>query len=191
MGCDIHLYIEYKEKDQTRWGNFGGYINPGRNYWMFGAMAGVRATHINGFEPKGIPNDLGSSSSSDYWKFIIEDESDDSEYASINQAQRWRESGCSRIYEPDKPLLHNRVSDPDAHSESWLTSEEYETAIGLYLKAEGYQFEGKLLNSPDGIIKHAENDIIKSISEYWAILAAMKCFEAQGFETRIVFWFDN
>ena len=45
MGCDIHLYIEYKNKKvafdgyKDNWHSFGQRINPGRNYAMFALMA--------------------------------------------------------------------------------------------------------------------------------------------------------
>ena len=45
MGCDIHLYIEYKNKKvafdgyKDSWHSFGKQINPGRNYAMFALMA--------------------------------------------------------------------------------------------------------------------------------------------------------
>lgn len=44
MGCDIHAYVEYKKADNNGdWISFGGRINPGRNYSLFGRMAeGVR-----------------------------------------------------------------------------------------------------------------------------------------------------
>ena len=48
MGCDIHLYIEYKNKMvefdgyKYSWHDFGKCINPGRNYVLFALMAGVR-----------------------------------------------------------------------------------------------------------------------------------------------------
>jgi hypothetical protein len=42
MGCDIHAYVESKKPDSKTWWGFGGRINPGRNYRMFGKLAGVR-----------------------------------------------------------------------------------------------------------------------------------------------------
>ena len=59
MGCDIHLAIEYSyfnDRDGTPyWVGFGGRINPGRDYLMFNAMAGVRGDSITQFEPRGKP----------------------------------------------------------------------------------------------------------------------------------------
>lgn len=57
----------------------------------------------------------------------------------------------------------NWVTNPDWHSGSWCDSKEIESV----LKDE----------------KYAE--------QYFAVLAAMKSFEQQGYESRLVFWFDN
>lgn len=54
------------------------------------------------------------------------------------------------------------VSHPDWHSHSWLTPDEFEQAI----------FES-------------------SEAQYRAILAAMRSFERDGHQSRLVFWFDN
>lgn len=55
------------------------------------------------------------------------------------------------------------VSHPDWHTHSWLTSKEFEQAIKSDFDA----------------------------PEYTAILAAMRSFESGGYESRLVFWFDN
>ena len=47
MGCDIHLYVEYRAKDRAanpdpfmrRFSSFGSRINPGRIYEVFAAIA--------------------------------------------------------------------------------------------------------------------------------------------------------
>lgn len=54
------------------------------------------------------------------------------------------------------------VSHPDWHSHSWLKPDEFERAIAGF-------------DEP----------------EYQAVLAAMRSFESQGYESRLVFWFDN
>ena len=59
MGCDIDLFLEYKNPITDEWMPFGyGYFIP-RNYEMFAKMAGVRD---NGqetiFQPKGFPENI-------------------------------------------------------------------------------------------------------------------------------------
>lgn len=193
MGCDIHCYMEYKKAGDDRWCDFGGRINPGRNYWMFGAMAGVRADHIPHLEPKGCPADIASEAFEDYWTFITEDGGDGD--CTPSQAERYMQYG-STLWKAGEPLIHNRVSSPDWHTHSWLTPDEFEIAIAAYLKASGYQINTPRLPMPAEVATLATPELkdegaIKYLSEYWAILAALRCFEAQGHAARLVFWFDN
>lgn len=76
MGCDIHLYIEYKPKKSTSdyWYSFGQRFNPGRNYHLFGLISkGVRYESENSLEPKGLPENLGFYSNLDYKNIVTED----------------------------------------------------------------------------------------------------------------------
>ena len=64
MGCDIHCYIEYKKKNDDHWRSFGGRINPGRNYTLFGVMAGVRCDGLL-YPLRGFPEDAAFQAISD------------------------------------------------------------------------------------------------------------------------------
>jgi len=75
-----------------------------------------------------------------------------------SRAEAWVERGSSRYKDAEKMF----VSNPDWHSHSWLTTDEYASVV-----------EGT--GEP----------------EYEAILAAMRSFEEGGAKARIVFWFDN
>lgn len=204
MGCDIHCYIEYRKKDfraeHPQWDDFGGRINPGRNYLLFGFMAGVRceAPHI---APRGMAEHMGYRSRNDAWLFVVEEKDGDSDNCAAADAERWIKSGSSTLEDAEKPLLHNRVSHPDWHSHSWLTADEFELAIAGYLKQSGFQINTPRLPAPSDVGATAIEKTgqpfdeakwaLGGIREYWAILAALRCFEAQGFDARLVFWFDN
>lgn len=69
MGCDIHLYVEKKKKG--KWVMAQGLVEDedgvlnvpypdrrytGRNYELFGFLAGVRCSNNQFFEAKGFPN---------------------------------------------------------------------------------------------------------------------------------------
>jgi hypothetical protein len=155
MGCDIHLYVEYTDKEtlekekngdlngrgepiKAYWRDLGGRMNPGRNYWMFGILSkGVRSDFDDGFEPKGIPDfhSLGMSSRRDYSMYITDKEDDEGRYTTLSRALKWAsgEYPSSTLYyrnpTDDKPSW---VSCPDWHSPSWLTTDEYEKAIQIY-----------------------------------------------------------
>ncbi len=157
MGCDIHLYIEYKHTEDNLWSNFGKRINPGRNYGVFADLAGVRNSYgvTPATVPRGYPEDAAFATADDYWLNVTEVEGEGC--CSPKQAEVYVSYG-SRYSDETK----NFVSNPDWHSHSWLTPDEYAKAI-------------------DG---HAE-------PEYRAILAALRSFEADGYQARVVFWFDN
>jgi len=158
MGCDIHCYIEYKRKDWNSWSPFGGCINPGRNYRLFAALAGVRNAYdiLPVVEPRGYPTDAAYMAESDNWLFVRDGKYEG--HCSRESAERYVASCGSRYKDSEKAF----VSNPDWHSHSWLTPDEYGQAIGT-MDAPGYR----------------------------AILAAMRSFETDGHKARIIFWFDN
>lgn len=159
MGCDIHCYIEYKSAgSDSRWQDFGGRINPGRNYEIFAKLAGVRnyqeLTPVA--EPRGFPEDAAFAADGDHWMYVTE--TNGKGYCSPSRAESMVVSGSSRYKDAEKMF----VSNPDWHSHSWLTTDEYASVV-----------EGT--GEP----------------EYEAVLAAMRSFEEGGAKARIVFWFDN
>lgn len=170
MGCDIHCYVEYRTKPPhegvKQWSDFGGRINPGRHYPLFSALAGVRnygeITPVA--KPRGIPEDIGYSALDDNQLFITDTDGDD--YCTPEQAARYVEYGSKYILgNSGKPTW---VTHPDHHSGSWLNAEEWAAALDLVKDSEWGSFQ-----------------------EYRAILDALRSFEAQGYDARVVFWFDN
>ncbi len=108
MGCDIHLYIEYKSKKvefdgyKDRWHSFGKSIKPGRNYAMFALMANVRNYYSDGklpvlVEPRGIPDDAAYYSSGDDRIYISEEKYDGEHSVTMERAKSWVESGSSKF----------------------------------------------------------------------------------------------
>ena len=178
MGCDIHMYVEYRERkkvkpkngEEERWKSFGDRINPGRDYRMFTILAGVRGQSEYSLEPKGKieRENMGYSSRSDAFLYITEDPTGD---GSCNRetAEKYVSYGC-------KIIDNNWVEYPDWHSHSWLSTEEFREALERYkiLFKEEWGSNGEA-----GI-------------EYKAILSAMEALEDGGTnESRLVFWFDN
>lgn len=167
MGCDIHMYIEYADKDKKRWRSFGKRINPGRNYAMFGILAGVRMETEFSYEPSGLPDNLGWESRSDNELYICEDGSEGC--ATMESAERWVESGSS-LFIKNLKGENTWVTNPDWHSHSCLTADEYKKALEFYATEYGSKY-------PE--------------PEYYVVLACLEKFNELGFESRIVFWFDN
>lgn len=209
MGCDIHLYIEYKDKDKKPvldgydpgWQSFGGSINPGRNYAMFGLMANVRNCYSDGklpvlVEPRGMPEDAGYTATDDNRIYISETKSED--YVSMETAKRWVESGSSKFIN-DKDGNPTWVTQPDWHSHSWLTTSEFESVLNKYLELEtGWhkvrvEEHNKMVKEeniqPDSWAYAPPS--INDEPEYQVVLTILKRFEELGYDARIVFWFDN
>jgi hypothetical protein len=173
MGCDIHMYVQYRKKDfdpkwESYWNEFGGHLNPGRDYSMFGILSdGVRSSWTKCHEPKGLPEgNLGWTAEREAYLYVKTDTNPyDDGYCTLEDAQRW-----GRKIELDKDGKPWRTIHPDWHSFSWLTTEEYAQALRWYSSQVRY----------------------KAGLEYRALLKLMKALEDNGKnDVRIVFWFDN
>lgn len=172
MGCDIHMYVQYRKKNfdpkWDHWSEFGGRINPGRDYSLFGILSdGVRSSWEKCHEPKGLPEgDLGWDAERDANLYIRENPQPYEEgTCTLEDAQRW-----GHKIELDKDGKPWRTRHPDWHSHSWLTTAEYAQALRWYTSQTKYKV---------GL-------------EYKALLSVMKTLENKGEnDVRVVFWFDN
>lgn len=201
MGCDIHCYIEYKRNDRDGWSDFGGRINPGRNYGLFGFMGGVRS-HAPHIDPRGWPHDCANAAFQDNTNYVCETQkeatshNDGERTYSVAHAEEYVAKGYCEWVERNGHKCW--VTNFDHHTHSWLTADEFELAIAGYLKANGFQINTPRLPAPETVtqtgITSPESETkwaLNSITEYWAILSALRCFEAQGHSARLVFWFYN
>lgn len=173
MGCDIHMYIQYRRKGSDYWSGFGGRINPGRNYGMFGVLANVRNEMPKHFEAKGIPtHELSYQCEGDLYMMISDDGEGENE-TTLENALDWNKRyGCKLEFHGDKPY---KVRHPDWHSHSWMTTKELSKAYNMYSAM--YKKEYGASHVP---------------IEYKAILSVMKTLEKTGeYEAEVVFWFDN
>lgn len=87
MGCDIHVFLEKRNKDTNQWESMSLYkknsdntyepipVYDGRNYELFGLLAGVRgSSHFfsGGYgyivEPRGLPSDLSPYTQNEWEK---------------------------------------------------------------------------------------------------------------------------
>ncbi len=171
MGCDIHAYVEYSTNG-THW--FDLIENGGnRNYRMFAIMAGVRDYDgIKLFDAKGMPEGpVSYAVEKDHWLRIVPENhpewADSDGWTSKGSAESWVADGYSTPVFKDDVL--ERVTNPDHHSHSWLSSDELEQCIERYKEL----FDGK------------------APTEWVAILASMKAIEGNGDKARLIFWFDN
>lgn len=208
MGCDIHCYIEYRSRDKNdedkKWRSFGGRINPDRNYLMFWLMADVRGYGNSGlFKPKGLPEGLSYSAEEDNLIYITDDkkcECGECGCVSAEKAAKWVKSGSSE-YKYNSEGKITWVTHPDWHSHSWLSLEEFRQVLEAYKVEEQKEWEElekgrlELLNSVE---ESKRSDSWVNVPckhnlavKYQAIEAVMSRFEELGYESRLVFWFDN
>jgi hypothetical protein len=181
MGCDIHMYPEYRRRGSDWWDGFTGRWHPGRDYALFGFLAGVRDDGPPVARPRGFPTDAGYRAKEDYILYVTPDEEsanrwriDGDDAIPRERAERWIGYNSSRWIEGPHAEPRNglvgKISDPDAHTATWLSLEEFRQAVRLR--------EEKYVPYPVA-------------SEYRALLAALESLERDGHETRVVFWFDN
>lgn len=170
MGCDIHAYIEYN--NGLRWSAISDQLNLDRNYGLFSALAGVRkgSEKIKHFKLRGVPKDIGFIVESDYTLLVVAGEDTHEEGCCTEyRAERYLESYGSVVWEEKKEdSKFYRITNPDWHSPSWLNLKELKIAYERYLKY--------------------DNLVIPLIEGY---IVLMNKLEELGFQTRIVFWFDN
>ena len=180
MGCDIHLRIEQRVKssDTKDWDGvgFSGQFSS-RIYSMFARMADVRSYGDNykvKFEPRGLPTDICYSSAEQFYMTVTDDEGAiewGGHYCRKEDAERWVENGYSRWADES----HRRVTDPDYHSYSWLTTQELRMCYDDCFKRE------------DGTYKPFADYV-----EWLGLVSLCEGIESDGVhECRVVFAFDN
>lgn len=165
MGCDIHCYPEFRKPNNEHWSSWSGRVNPGRNYELFGFIAGVRGEGGPVVPPRGLPSGKLGFYAFDDHKLSINDKFADSDgFCTLAKAQEWAKHGSVIVNtEAGNPWY---VTHPDWHSHTWLTPTEFEQAI-------------------ERCTRWAPQD------DYFALLAALKSLESRGNEVRLVIWFDN
>ncbi|MGN6438508.1 MAG: hypothetical protein ACTHMM_18335 [Agriterribacter sp.] len=167
MGCDIHLFVEYKRPGSERWVNYGKEFRLDRIYGLFARLAGVRSH--KSITPvaagRGVPEDAAMETIEGYTYFI----SDEKGYGYITQekADEWVSKGYSKYVGDGK----YRITNSDRHSHSWATAEEFEKAV-----SETFFKEGKWMGD---------------YSDYKIMVELLAAIKREDFEVRVVFFFDN
>jgi hypothetical protein len=169
-------------------------------------MAGVRGWGGEGvklFDPRGLPEGIGYFATEDNYFYITDDmecKCGECRYVTVKKAAEWVKSGSSE-YKNDFEGKPTWVSHPDWHSYSWLSVVEYRQVLEKYKEVEQEDWEQREKDRVSVIEKLG--DKVKEDSwlnepcehyvepKYHAILAAMESFEKMGYESRLVFWFDN
>lgn len=176
MGCDIHAHVEtgYVGRDEKEvWCHLCEF-RFGRNYTLFGLMAGVRRysylpdankleealakrgmktlddpflseaesavivqeasdTGVTYGQPsfveKGIPRDIDWKTSGEYTLSVLDGEDDEEgeHTCTRSQADSWMKNGSSEPWDTTDNGKVIRITHPDWHTPSWLSTDEMET----------------------------------------------------------------
>jgi hypothetical protein len=221
VGCDLHCYVEYRSKRprsayDREWRDFGGRVNPGRNYAAFAALAGVRGPQSRGgVEPRGIPDDMAWAARGDWWLYI------DDRYAGSSGGEDGPTDDVELLVRaclahPGEETPRRALCDelqtrygPDAVAPEFLGRVRY---VGGK-DAARYAEYGKKVELRDGrptAVEHpdwhtptwlAPDEWERALKaarmtppddpKYFAVLGAMRALEAAGYKVRVVCWFDN
>lgn len=117
MGCDIHVFVEYRGPDGWR---YVGQYHPGRDYTMFGLLAGVRDESVSPVvEPRGFP----PTCSFETWLAnmavrVERDQFNEDDLARLRMAHRLG-SDVGHLASPNQ----------DWHTHSWLSGAELQRAV--------------------------------------------------------------
>lgn len=181
MGCDIHLKVERRRRnnpypnEKNEWYSTGSYNGEfsSRSYGMFARMAGVRDYNDNKmFEPRGLPEGMCWATQRAFY-MLATDNKDAAEwgehYCLKSHAEKWIEDGYTQWVDEN----HRYVINPDHHSHSWLTTQELRQCFDDCFIMEDGTFSGDYVDWL-GLVSLCEG--IESTDEY---------------ECRVVFAFDN
>lgn len=203
MGCDIHTFLEYSDftgqDGEPYWQCMGGQFNTGRDYRMFGLLAGVRGgTALIG--PRGIPEGKVSYQVEDYMRVRIGSKEEvENSYeggvVTLETAQSWTTGHYGETIINDRQGKPWRVTNPDLHSHSWLTAGELRYVLAYYALGDRAD-QVTSTTAPDDreVVLQAARALLGGDSyapEWSAVIAAMEAFEARGCKTRLIFCFDN
>lgn len=203
MGCDIHTFIEFSDfvgqDGEPHWQCFGGQINTGRDYKMFGLLAGVRGGEAI-YDPRGLPGGEMSYQVNDYMRIRIgtQEEVDNSYEGGVTTLEIARSWTTGHYGEK---IINNHkgepgwVTNPDLHSHSWLTLGELRNVMARYVcghAAEDLPDVAESDRLPVMQAAAALQGLQDRYSAEWdAVLATMQAFADRGCQTRLIFCFDN
>lgn len=207
MGCDIHAFVEFFDKNSTdtHARAFSSNICFGRDYELFGLLAGVRGFSKSVFPVRGIPKNLSYDAHEKYYIAITDSITSpnilyphSTKYISRSLASQFVANGES-IFSEDK----NFIVDPAWHTPSWLNKNELIEIRRQYLidmmDFDTQQYTGKkrtvMLDTLENCCSIELMQMclpsLESVSLN-AVIASMIAIENTGeYESRLVFWFDS
>jgi hypothetical protein len=165
VGTDIHLFVEYRVPDGRYFSLTKGEFELTSNYDAFGALAGVRRDVEPLVEPRGFPDDASLYVRRAYYCLISDLPAHHDGFWRLVKPENVRDYVARGRSHTKSWAKLELVSDPDAHTASWLTASEFEAAL-----------------APPSV-----NDTLRE--DFRIVLDALQRLAAR--DARAVFWFDN
>lgn len=120
-------------------------------------------------------------------KFVYDFEADGERIYSLFGVLAGTRGDCDALFDPrglptdvsPEVLEEYKLWDGDAHTHSWLTTEEFGKCLDSYFE------------DCTKVAGNSEEYVREWMSSYYKIYEYMKYSEDEGEPSRIVFWFDN
>jgi len=216
LGCDIHENVEYirgnkwvavsnkkgppcyfcngsgKEKNKDKRDCYfckgsGKKWYIGRNYMLFGILAGVRWNDTNHIPPKGLPPDVSKTVKNGYY----EGDDHSASYFSLKELFELKEKvqvitsyvDMENYIKFKKEGLPKYWDDNICRRDKLISNEEMERRINLVPFWDGERFFTQIVWE----LKNSKID-----SHFWSVFVpAMEKLHKDPEKVRFVFWFDN
>ena len=199
MGCDIHFYVERKidgvwqqqfntAEENPRWQKY--WFN-GRNYILFGLLAGVRNHDVDPLvEPRGVPNDMSDSLTKE-WEGWAGDGHTPTYY-----------SLAELLAAKDKKIMRSGYVDVSGYKQYLKQGYPEDFEYGLYGQGNYKVVDNKEMDrivNLTAFLGETEyyTDVIweescSNICEpFWHDLERVRALDPDPNNLRCVFWFDN
>lgn len=209
MGCDIHAVIEhYNAEDATSFPAtaFSSEIGFGRDYSLFGFLAGVRSMTRDFIPPRGIPASPAISWDSEASLFLTVQDASCGNFLNHRLILR-SEFEELRGSHPELIVKQNSfgetlIQNPSWHSISWLTLPELYAVRKRYLLDQIEYYCNISRSKRHELLEFIKAQEPSRLLDYvfpmadsktlYSSLCTMRALEKFGdTRTRLVFWFDS
>lgn len=214
MGCDIHAFVEYFSKQESTKNDscfvdcFADELSFGRDYVLFGLLAGVRHNCSVIVMPRGVPKDPHMSFSANRRYFLdVVDDTDTSRVVyrtnsiTRSEADEYVSKGVSRYVDTGR----TKIVEPGFHTPTWLTLDELIEIRKLYLIEIVQHYSDLSSKARKDLVEFLRNKDAKILMKYafpphdnnkfYATLCTMQALErsseTEDVTTRLVCWFDS
>lgn len=217
MGCDIHAFIETFSKQENAKNDmcyvdcFSGEVSFGRDYVLFGMLAGVRHSIPPVFRPRGIPNNpcLSDIAANRYFMKVLDSSTPNNSLLNVTGSNCISREGAE-VYVSEGTTTYtddsnSSIIDPSWHTPTWLTLDELLEVRKVYL-IEIVQYYSKLSGKKiKELVSFLQSKDAKTLMRYsfppyentkfYATLCAMLALERSSddndIQSRLVCWFDS